>query len=122
VHTLPSASTGIIPIGKYKASEEDQKAERQDRKAKEQDQKAEGQDRKAEGQDQKAERQHQKAECAYLFCSFKGDDLLGLLNALLSGTAAGHSLCLVGSRLSPLAGTWTQSILCTCFNATHSMD
>ncbi len=77
---------------------------------------------KAREQDQKAEGQDRKAKCAYLFCSLKGDDLLGLLNALLSGTAAGHSLCFVGSRLGPLAGAWTQSVLCACCDARHSMN
>lgn len=75
----------------------------------------------AKEQDQKAERQDRKAKYDYLFCSLKGDDLLGLLNALLSSTAAGHSLCFVGSRLSALAGAWTQSVLCTCFNAMNSI-
>ncbi len=77
---------------------------------------------KAKEQDQKAEGQDQKAECAYLFCSLKGDDLLGLLNALLCGTAAGHSLCFVCSRLGSLAGAWTQGVLCTCFSVTYSTN
>lgn len=113
----------MIPIGKPTAREgEDQKAEGQDQKAEGENQKAEEQHQKAEGQDQKAEGQDQKAKCAYLFCCLKGDDLLGLLNALLSGTAAGHSLCFVGSRLGPLAGAGTQSVLCPCYNVTHSIS
>ncbi len=129
----------MIPIGKHTAKEQDQKAEGQDQKAntrqgkgpkargtgpkgRETGPKGRETEPKGRGTRPKGKGQNQKAKCAYLFCSLKGDDLLGLLNALLNGTAAGHSLCLVDSRLGPLAGAGTQSVLCACFNAIHSTN